>query len=71
MTKNKNYNGYFAIVLNDSWVDTVSRNATMEVVRSDHITIAYKPDDETFSNISPVNLPVNADNAITGSNANS
>ena len=47
-------NGYFAIVLDDTWTDTVSRNATMEVVRSDHITIAYKPDSKTFKKLEPL-----------------
>ena len=38
-----NHNGYFAVKLDESWQDVVKRNATMEVVRGDHITLAYKP----------------------------
>lgn len=46
-----NHNGYFAVVLDDSWKDVVKKSATMDVVRGDHITIAYKPDDTTFENL--------------------
>jgi hypothetical protein len=42
-------NGYFAVKLDKQWTDVVKRNATMEVVRGDHITLAYKPDDIAFS----------------------
>ena len=46
-----NRNGYFAVVLDDTWKDVVRKNATMDVVRGDHITIAYKPDETTFENL--------------------
>ena len=46
-----NRNGYFAVVLYDTWTDVVRKNATMDVVRVDHITIAYKPDETTFENL--------------------
>ena len=46
-----NRNGYFAVVLDDTWIDVVRKNATMDVVRGDHITIAYKPDETTFENL--------------------
>ena len=45
------HNGYFAVVLDDTWTDVVRKNATMDVVRGDHITIAYKPDNTTFENL--------------------
>jgi hypothetical protein len=45
------HKGYFAVVLDDTWTDVVRKNATMDVVRGDHITIAYKPDDTTFENL--------------------
>ena len=45
------HKGYFAVVLDDTWTDVVKKNATMDVVRGDHITIAYKPDDTTFENL--------------------
>ena len=32
-----NHNGYFAVKLDESSQDVVKRNATMEVVRVDHI----------------------------------
>jgi hypothetical protein len=46
-----NHNGYFAVVLDDTWTDVIKKNATMDVVRGDHITIAYKPDNTTFENL--------------------
>ena len=46
-----NRNGYFAVVLDDTWTNVVRKNATMDVVRGDHITIAYKPDETTFENL--------------------
>ena len=36
-------NGYFAIQLDKSSHNVVKRNATMPVMVSDHITLAYKP----------------------------
>ena len=36
-------NGYFAIQLDKSSLNVVKRNATMPVMVSDHITLAYKP----------------------------
>jgi allophanate hydrolase subunit 1 len=44
-----NHNGYFAVKLDESWQDVIKKNATMDVVRGDHITLAYKPDDIAFS----------------------
>ena len=44
-----NHNGYFAVKLDKSWQDVITRSATMDVVRGDHITLAYKPDDIAFS----------------------
>ena len=37
-----NHNGYFAVKLDESWQDVVKRNATMEVVRGDHLHINLK-----------------------------
>jgi len=48
------HNGYFAMVLDNEWSEVVSRNATMDVVRSDHITIAYKPTDENYQKLLPL-----------------
>ena len=45
------HNGYFAVVLDDTWTDVVRKNATMDVVRGDNITIAYKPDNTTYENL--------------------
>ena len=36
-------NGYFAIQLDKQSQNVVSKNATMPVMVSDHITLAYKP----------------------------
>ena len=36
-------NGYFAIQLDIQSQNVVSKNATMPVMVSDHITLAYKP----------------------------
>jgi hypothetical protein len=44
-----NHNGYFAVKLDKTWTDVIKKNATMEVVRGDHITLAYKPDDVAFA----------------------
>ena len=39
----------------------IKQNATMDVVRSDHITISYKPNDDTFKRLSKlVGTRVNA-----------
>ena len=46
-----NHNGYFAVVLDDTWTDVIKKNATMEVVRGDHITIAYKPEERVFDRL--------------------
>ena len=46
-----NHNGYFAVKLDESWQDVVKRNATMEVVRGDHITLAYKPEEWVFDRL--------------------
>ncbi len=34
-------NGYFAVKLDESWQELIKKGATMDVVRGDHITIAY------------------------------
>ena len=68
------HNGYFAVVLDDTWTDVVRKNATMDVVRGDHITIAYKPDNTTFENLRDIikknkklNIPmVIATSAVVG-----
>jgi len=49
-----NHNGYFAMVLDKQWCDVVKRNATMSDVKSDHITIAYKPNDENYQKLLPL-----------------
>ena len=46
-----NHNGYFAVKLDKSWQDIIKKNATMEVVRGDHITIAYKPEERVFDRL--------------------
>ena len=46
-----NHNGYFAVKLDKSWQDIIKKNATMEVVRGDHITIAYKPEELVFDRL--------------------
>ena len=46
-----NHNGYFAVKLDESWQDVVKRNVTMEVVRGDHITLAYKPEEWVFDRL--------------------
>ena len=40
-------NGYYAVVLDRESCDAVRQNATMDVVKGDHITLAYKPNNET------------------------
>ena len=45
-------NGYFAVCLDKTYRDMIKQNATMDVVRGDHITIAYKPNDDTFKRLS-------------------
>ena len=46
-----NHNGYFAVKLDESWQDVVKRNATMEVVRGDHMTLGYKPEEWVFDRL--------------------
>ena len=36
-------NGYFAIQLDKASCNVVKKNATMPIIVSDHITLAYKP----------------------------
>ena len=50
MTKNKNYNGYFAIVLDEdskknlsSYLYNTTGGPKFDITRMDHITLAYKP----------------------------
>ena len=40
-------NGYYAVALDKKSYDAVKQNATMDVVKGDHITLAYKPNNET------------------------
>ena len=40
-------NGYYAVALDKKSYDVVKQNATMDVVNGDHITLAYKPNNET------------------------
>ena len=44
-------NGYFAVVLNKKSCVEVGRKATMDIKVSDHITLAYKPDNKTFDKL--------------------
>jgi len=44
-------NGYYAVVLNKKSYGVVKRKATMDVKVSDHITLAYKPDNKTFNKL--------------------
>ena len=46
-----NHNGYFAVKLDESWQNVIKKNATMEVVRGDHITLAYKPEEWVFDRL--------------------
>jgi len=45
-------NGYYAVCLDKQYCDTIRKTATMDVVRSDHITISYKPDTSTKDRLS-------------------
>ena len=44
-------NGYFAVVLNKKSCVEVGRKATMDVKVSDHITLAYKPNNKDFNKL--------------------
>ena len=44
-------NGYYAVALDRKSCDVVKRNATMDVVVGDHITLAYKPDNRIFKKL--------------------
>ena len=44
-------NGYYAVALDKKSYDVVKQNATMDVVVSNHITLAYKPNNETFEKL--------------------
>ena len=44
-------NGYYAVVLDKKSCDVVKRNATMDVVNGDHITLAYKPNNRDFDKL--------------------
>ena len=44
-------NGYYAVVLDKQSCNVVKRNATMDVVVGDHITLAYKPNNKTFKKL--------------------
>ncbi len=41
-------NGYYAVALDKESCDAVQKYSTMDVVVGDHITLAYKPNNETF-----------------------
>jgi len=43
------YNGYFAIALDKQSCNTVKKGATMSVLVSDHITLAFKPTLKVFN----------------------
>ena len=45
------HKGYFAVKLDKSWQDIIKKNATMDVVRGDHITLAYKPEEWVFDRL--------------------
>ena len=45
-------NGYFAIQLDKQSQNVVSKNATMPVMVSDHITLAYKPTKKVYDKYS-------------------
>ena len=44
-------NGYYAVVLNKKSCVEVGRKATMDVKVSDHITLAYKPNNKDFNKL--------------------
>jgi len=44
-------NGYFAVVLNKKSCVEVGRKATMDIKVSDHITLAYKPNNRDFDKL--------------------
>jgi len=44
-------NGYYAVALDKKSYDVVKQNATMDIKVSDHITLAYKPNNETFEKL--------------------
>ena len=44
-------NGYFAVALDKKSCDTVQKFSTMDVVVGNHITLAYKPNNETFKKL--------------------
>ncbi len=44
-------NGYYAVVLDKESRNRVRKNATMDVVNGDHITLAYKPDNRIFKKL--------------------
>ena len=44
-------NGYFAVVLNKKSCVEVGRKATMDIKVSDHITLAYKPNNRDFNKL--------------------
>ena len=43
------YNGYFAIALDKQSCSAVKKSATMKVLVSDHITLAFKPSVKVFN----------------------
>ena len=44
-------NGYYAVALNKKSCVEVGRKATMDVKVSDHITLAYKPNNKDFNKL--------------------
>ena len=54
-------NGYFAVALDRKSRNLIRKNATMDVVNGDHITLAYKPDNKKFKKLLPlINKKVDA-----------
>ena len=47
-------NGYFAVALDRKSRNLIRKNATMDVVNGDHITLAYKPDNKKFKKLLPL-----------------
>ena len=44
-------NGYYAVVLDKQSCNAIKKSATMSVVKADHITLAYKPNNKTFKEL--------------------
>ncbi|MBC8430194.1 MAG: hypothetical protein H8D92_02220 [Pelagibacteraceae bacterium] len=44
-------NGYYAVMLDKQSCNAIKSSARMSVVKADHITLAYKPNDKTFKQL--------------------